>query len=237
MSRSSFEAIRLMLTALCAMAVSGSTPCRANVKGGSLEGISPYGSWEKVDAARVKAEQRKSNQLREVRCDALPNLRFVTGFAQIREDGTRASLSPFLAGWTGAKRTKLPLSQIAGLTVKAKDAAARRVQCEIIVFPNVSPESLVQSQPNFENLAANHTLTSVVWISDGAAKPGRMAIVGRRGLDPASPEIRVAFDDIPVGASLRFHGPEILRPANYWWAIGSVSHDPKYPYHWPPTGE
>lgn len=119
----------------------------------------------------------------------------------------------------------LRFSQIESFVVTSSNR--KSITLAVTVWPDISPEELLRTQPSYRQLVDGYRRTVVLTMDlkspDGRplafAEPGEYAVV-------------VPLERLGAGAKGDFYAghPHSVDPRRFWWAIPSIANDKDYPY-------
>lgn len=117
----------------------------------------------------------------------------------------------------------LSFSQIESFTVISKNE--KTITMSVTVWPEISPEELLQKQPTYKQLYADYRRNVVVDLSLESADGRPQVFAGKWGGT-------LPLNKLHVGAKGGFYEehPHMVHPLRFWWAIPSVANDENYPF-------
>jgi hypothetical protein len=124
----------------------------------------------------------------------------------------------------------LLFSEIESFVVTSRKAAT--LSLSVTVWPDISPQQLLDRQPTYQQLVAGYRRTVALEVSMRSAD-GRPLVFAEKGEFGAT----LPLEKLTAGTPGNFYGehPHMTHPLRFWWAIPSVSKDPEYPYRMIPA--
>lgn len=211
-------------------------PCllRADVGGGSGRPMGPYRHPESVTADEMARIKKLSSRLRWAEIPVQTTeygaavFSLATGYMK---DGQRpASVAYAFEGETedGAK-LKVDFADVRDF--KVLQLKRKKFLFEITIFPDITPELLLQKRPSFSELAERHTKTVRLWVP-AVTKAGELALLdaSSSATDSEFALVRTIKTDVKI--ELRYQTSREVDASGHpiWFAIDTVITDPKYPY-------
>ncbi len=220
------NARRLVLVALSGLAVCGMTG--AAVGEGREPPASPWRAAPRdvvaIEAAKQAARRCQTLTLAGKLADDPDNdlvrIRDVGITPQVKKAGDLPAYE--FAG----RKVSVSFANVEHFVVKAKSDTT--ITLTVTVWPDISPEDLLEKQPTWKELKKGFRRDVDIEIpietSDG------------RALEFAGAGPGLAIEKLPEGAKGDFYGgsPRQVDPRRFWWAIPSVTKDPAYPFRAPP---
>ena len=124
----------------------------------------------------------------------------------------------------------LSFSEIESFVVTSRKAAT--LILSVTVWPDISPQQLLDRQPTYQQLSAGYRRTVALEVSTRSAD-GRPLVFAEKGEFGAT----LPLEKLAAGTPGNFYEehPHMTHPLRFWWAIPSVSNDPEYPYRMIPA--
>ncbi len=130
----------------------------------------------------------------------------------------------FTGKTSSGETVALSFSQIESFAVISKDD--KTITLSVTVWPDISAEELLQTQPTYKELYAGYRSEIVLTIDLGSVD-GRVQVFAGEWGDTTLP-----LERLQVRAKANFYGghPYMAHPLRFWWAIPSVANDEDYPF-------
>jgi hypothetical protein len=119
-------------------------------------------------------------------------------------------------------------SEIESFIVTSKTDS--QIVMSVTIWPNISPQQLIQKQPNYKELVENyrHVVTLKMSLK---SRDGRGFIFAEEGKFGKTVGTILPLEKLGVQTKVDFYGdPSADYNMRFWWAIPSVAQDPAYPY-------
>lgn len=237
-------AVVLML----AIALSAIPAAKGAIGGGPGEVITPYVPDRPITLNDINRVKKASSEMRTVE-DLKLRGTYVTlygkevGFMYVVDQDVQAEPSFRFEGVDESGRRDpitIDLSVVRSFSVLRVDKpwfGRDRALLEIVKFPTISPEELLQRpRPSYSDLERHYAETIRLWVTLEDERNGELCLVGKklyngrqrqvlarlRDIEPHS-EVILGYGEYEVGGSL-YPVPII------WWATHSVIEDERYPY-------
>lgn len=134
------------------------------------------------------------------------------------------ALNEFVGKSGSGKAVAISFSQIESFTVLSK--SERAITMSVAVWPDISPEELLQKQPTYKQLYDGYRRNVVIKLSLKSVD-GRVQALSGDWIERPFP-----LGELSVGAKCGFYDehPHSVHPLRFWWAIPSVAEDEEYPF-------
>lgn len=220
--------LRVARAALLALALSGVGG--ADVGGGRGHPATPWRSAAPQDvselaAAKQAAEQCQTLTLAGKLVDGAGNepvqIHDVAISPQVMKDGD-VPVHEFAGTDATGQKVSVSFANVERFVVKAKTHST--ITLTVTVWPDISPQDLLEKQPTWQQLKKGFRRQIEVEIPIETREGRALQFVGGA--------LGLAIEKLPEGAQGDFYGgsPRMVNPRRFWWAIPSVTKDADYPF-------
>lgn len=222
------------------MAAAAGAPVMADVPYGGATLITPYEDVAQPSVAQVEEARRRACECRciegaRVRDSRVPLFGQRVGFLP-----TKAKAQEIVKGkpsfsltlhQSGGKSRAIALSDVQSFKVlKTKDRflwlfGKEKAQLEVVLFPTITPEALVETTLSFTELKRDYTTTVVGWLYLREKGNAPLCLVAE---DDGVYRVLARIKDLELNRDILFDNR--FDNNALWWAVGSVIKDSAYPY-------